>query len=144
MGSKKVNAIFKGKNGSCGYETNKEYTLIIKHQNNSEIQIERFLGGGCCEYSSMVSFLENWDNINLTGKHKIKSSGNELSLKLCWNDPEKARPKDGQQIIFNDLVGFNKGTYYALGDGVVRVNDRKSDSVAWSDILEWITHPISQ
>ena len=29
MRNKKVKAIFKGQNGSCGYETNKEYDLII-------------------------------------------------------------------------------------------------------------------
>jgi hypothetical protein len=63
MRSKKVKAIFRGQNGSCGYETNKEYTLIIRHKIKNHVQIEKFKGGGWCEYGSLVSFLENWDNV---------------------------------------------------------------------------------
>lgn len=63
MRQSKVIAIFKGQNGSCGYETKKEYTLVIRHHIGALIQIEDINGGGWCEYGSMVSFLENWDNI---------------------------------------------------------------------------------
>jgi hypothetical protein len=65
MRSKKVKAIFKGQNGSCGYETNKEYTLIIHHRVDMYIQIEDVKGGGHNSYGSMVSFLENWDNVRV-------------------------------------------------------------------------------
>lgn len=65
MRSKKVKAIFKGQNGSCGYETNKEYTLIIRHEIKMYVQIEDIQGGGWCEYGSMVPFLENWDNVRV-------------------------------------------------------------------------------
>lgn len=59
----KVKAIFKGLDGSCGYKTNREYTLVISHKTKGHIQIED--DDGWCEYGSMVSFLENWDNIRL-------------------------------------------------------------------------------
>jgi len=59
----KVKAIFKGLDNSCGYRTNSEYTLVIYHNSNENIQIQKFNGGGTCEYGSMISLLENWDNI---------------------------------------------------------------------------------
>lgn len=65
MRNKKVKAIFKGQNESCGYETNKEYTLILHHQVDMYIQIEDVKGGGHNTYGSMVSFLENWDNVRV-------------------------------------------------------------------------------
>lgn len=65
MRTKKIKAIFKGQNGSCGYETNKEYTLCIHHHVNMYIQIEDATGGGYNCYGSFVSFLENWDNIRV-------------------------------------------------------------------------------
>lgn len=60
---KKVKAIFRGQNGSCGYETNREYTLVIQHTTRTYIQIENENGGGYCDYASMIAFLKNWDNI---------------------------------------------------------------------------------
>lgn len=61
--TKKVKAVFKGQDGSCGYTTGMEYTLIVHHQKNSLIKIEKLEFGGDCEYESLLSFLENWDNI---------------------------------------------------------------------------------
>ena len=62
---KKIKAIFKGTNGSCGYETNKEYTLYIE-SNTSGIIIRRNRDGwGICQYSNIEKFLENWDNIRV-------------------------------------------------------------------------------
>ena len=63
MRTVKVKAIFKGLDNSCGYKTNSEYTLIIHHKTDQYIQIEDTNGGGWCEYGSIVSFLENWDNV---------------------------------------------------------------------------------
>lgn len=60
----KIKAVFTGLNNSCGYKTNQEYVLIIHHKANSFIQIEDVNGGGWCEYGSMISFLENWNNIS--------------------------------------------------------------------------------
>lgn len=65
MRSRKVKAVFKGQDGSCGYKTNTEYSLVIRHKTESLIQIEDVNGGGWCEYGSMISFLENWDNIRV-------------------------------------------------------------------------------
>lgn len=58
-----VKAVFKGKNGSLGYETNKEYCLEIRRGANSPIIIVQNNGDGFCEYESILSFLNNWDCI---------------------------------------------------------------------------------
>jgi hypothetical protein len=63
MGKVKVKAIFKGLENSCGYRTDREYTLIISHKTNKFIQIEDINGGGRCNYGSMISLLQNWDNV---------------------------------------------------------------------------------
>lgn len=57
-----VKAIFRGQNGSCGFETNREYQLEIYHDANSYIRID---GGDArhCDYQSFISFMNNWDNI---------------------------------------------------------------------------------
>lgn len=57
----KINAIFKGLNNSCGYLTDKQYLLIVRHKKGENIIIEDYNGGGYCEYSSIISFLENWN-----------------------------------------------------------------------------------
>lgn len=64
----KVKAIFRGQDNSCGYRTNSEYTLDINQGNNSfwienSNTYEHRDGSGYCEYGSVISFLENWDNI---------------------------------------------------------------------------------
>lgn len=67
--AKKVKAIFKGQDGSCGYNTNKEYTLIVSRGSYEHrpyvdlISIKNIDGGGLCDYESIESFLNNWDNI---------------------------------------------------------------------------------
>lgn len=64
MGTIKVKAIFKGLNNSCGYKTNSEYLLRLYHHTPQNLTIEDVNGcGGLCEYGSIVSFLENWDDI---------------------------------------------------------------------------------
>ena len=63
MKNVKVKAVFKGFDGSCGYKTNQEYTLVISHKFEHYIQIENCKGRGYCEYGSILVFLENWDNI---------------------------------------------------------------------------------
>jgi hypothetical protein len=65
-----VKAIFRGQDGSCGYETNKEYELLINYGKNNVLWIEREMNdfatnNGYCEYGSVISFLENWDNIRV-------------------------------------------------------------------------------
>ena len=61
--TKVVKAIFKGTDGSLDYEKNKDYELIIRHINGENIIIERIDGEGLCQYNSLISFLDNWDNI---------------------------------------------------------------------------------
>ena len=60
-----VKAVFKGADGSLGYETHHEYTLIIRHKGGQNISIEKIEGGGKCEYESMLAFLRNWDTIRV-------------------------------------------------------------------------------
>jgi len=55
-----ITAKFKGTN-SLGYEKGKEYKLNVA--NNHGTIIERLDGSGKCEYTSLSSFLKNWDNI---------------------------------------------------------------------------------
>lgn len=70
---KLIKAIFNGKNESCGYDTGKEYTLMV-FQNIHTIRIENKYassrGDGYCEYSSIISFFENWDNIRVVKEEK--------------------------------------------------------------------------
>ena len=67
--SKKIKAIFRGDNGSCGYNTDKEYTLIVSRGANSKhpfidfISIKTENENGLCDYESIEAFLNNWDNI---------------------------------------------------------------------------------
>jgi len=59
---KLVRAVFTGQNGSCGFETGKVYELGVREENNL-IHIES--GNLKCEYSTIITFLSNWDlNIN--------------------------------------------------------------------------------
>lgn len=73
--TKKITATFTGQDGLLGYETNKEYTLMIGVSNNKLI-IERMNDEkrtfeGFCEYGSVLSFLANWDNIKRVPENKM-------------------------------------------------------------------------
>ena len=59
----KIKAIFKGTNGSCGYELDKEYNLYIESNTSGIIIRRNRKGWGICIYSNIEKFLENWDNI---------------------------------------------------------------------------------
>jgi hypothetical protein len=67
----RVRAIFKGQNGSLGYNTNEEYPLNLRHTKGNNISITTYeimemnAIVGECEYESMSSFLKNWDNIRI-------------------------------------------------------------------------------
>jgi len=66
METKNIKATFRGLDNSLGYRTNKEYILTIWEDiiNNKEcIIIKRLDNLGYCEYNSIISFLNNWDNI---------------------------------------------------------------------------------
>ena len=62
---KQIKATFKGENGSCGYTNGEEYTLNITDNPVIEINctVQVVEGHGRCFYSSIHSFLNNWDNI---------------------------------------------------------------------------------
>lgn len=53
-----IKAVFKGQDGSLGYKKDQQYTLILKG-----MSIERVNGLGKCEYSTIQTFMENWDVI---------------------------------------------------------------------------------
>lgn len=67
MKQKIITAVFKGQNGSCGYHTNKEYALKIRELPNCNIHIE--LAGeneqNVVEYSTIITFLDNWSEIKV-------------------------------------------------------------------------------
>lgn len=78
--SKKVKAVFKGLDGSCGYRKGQSYLLTVSVLKNGNISI---YGGGLtkeCEYQSIISFLENWDQI------LVATAG--LVSDLIWASPE--------------------------------------------------------
>lgn len=60
---KEVKAIFKGQNESMGYLTNHEYVLQIEEGERKSIRIHTRAGNGECQYSSILTFLQNWDCI---------------------------------------------------------------------------------
>lgn len=64
-----------------------------------------------------------------------------MSEKLKWIDAEIERPIDNQEIIFIDYVGMFKGTYKNLVNGQVRVENKQSDTIDWTDINQWIPYP---
>jgi NTP pyrophosphatase (non-canonical NTP hydrolase) len=67
MKTKTVLATFKGHNGSLGFETNKEYKIEIKKEENGYIHIHDVDANHkrdmACEYESIISFLNNWSSI---------------------------------------------------------------------------------
>ena len=60
---RKVKAVFKGANGSCGYETDREYTIYVESNTTGIIIRRNRAGWGVCQYTNIEKFLENWDNI---------------------------------------------------------------------------------
>lgn len=72
---KKVKAIFRGRNGSCGFITAREYEFNIAWQpKNHDIKEPIHILQWCddCQthhtrvaYESIISFLNNWDNIRI-------------------------------------------------------------------------------
>lgn len=59
-----IKAVFRGSDGSRGFKTNYEYDLFVSHNINSNIKIESLYDYTLkCEYSSIITFLENWDMV---------------------------------------------------------------------------------
>ncbi len=59
-----ITAKFIGKDDSLGYKKDKKYKLNITHYPDKHITIRRYDDGlGVCEYTSVLTFLDNWDNI---------------------------------------------------------------------------------
>lgn len=70
MKQKKIKAIFRGKNGSCGFVVNTQYYLsiaIIKGLIVVESMPTNVNLANKCEYSSMLTFLDNWDCVRVVG-----------------------------------------------------------------------------
>ena len=70
MKKKTIKATFTGKDKSCGYKKNVEYTLTIWHHSenghrNIAIELADKPDENYCEYESVVSFLSNWDKITV-------------------------------------------------------------------------------
>lgn len=72
MKKKKIKAVFKGLDGSCGFRTNTEYTLELAHKPGWNIVINEISSSSkkqvyttSVEYSSPITLLDNWDNIRV-------------------------------------------------------------------------------
>lgn len=62
MNEIRVKATFKGKNGSMGFETGKQYTLTLtKYKDGGLLAEDDF---NHCEYGSFIAFLNNWENVS--------------------------------------------------------------------------------
>jgi len=60
----RIMATFIGKDGSCGYSKGADYVLTIGVTVSDNIYIVRPDESGYCEYSTVITFLHNWSNIN--------------------------------------------------------------------------------
>lgn len=96
----RAKGIFKGKNGSCGYETGKEYRLILQHTKKDNIIVESpdvphtrgqrtpHDQDGYCEYGSLLAFLSNWEGVSeISDKEYFSKPGI-----IYKNDPPLIRP----------------------------------------------------
>jgi hypothetical protein len=65
MNYRYVKAVFKGLDKSCGFDTGYEYEIcIIVNPDSQEVNIQTDEATpGKCVYSSILTFLDNWDNI---------------------------------------------------------------------------------
>lgn len=61
----KVKAIFQGQHLSCGYEKDKEYTLLLDIDDSGKYIIIQIEGNVTSKvaYTSILTFMYNWDNI---------------------------------------------------------------------------------
>jgi hypothetical protein len=64
----KIKAIFKGKNGSQGFERNKEYELEITTGVTYPVIGKCKQPNTGVPYESIDAFLKNWDNIRRVGR----------------------------------------------------------------------------
>jgi len=60
-----VSAVFLGRDGSCGYVHGATYRLTVWQYKSHEVllEIKRLDGGGACDYTSMKTFLKNWEKV---------------------------------------------------------------------------------
>lgn len=65
---KRIIAKFIGKNNSCGFLYGAYYALYIVHKPPDNIKIMEITLTKSCEYSSIISFLNNWDDISNKGE----------------------------------------------------------------------------
>ncbi len=59
-----------------------------------------------------------------------------------WIDPEKERPKPGDQIIAESDAGLFWGFYESTDSGKVAVQGRRNNKIYWDTILRWIRFPV--
>jgi len=65
----KVKATFIGKDGSRGFVKGKEYTLkLSKYPTDGSLLADDTNGVSYCEYSSFITFLNNWENVRTVKK----------------------------------------------------------------------------
>lgn len=61
---------------------------------------------------------------------------------IQWENPDKSRPQHGEKIIVTCTVGLYWGKFYYSGSGVVHIENRSSDAVAWDEVFQWISYPV--
>lgn len=132
-----VSAIFRGKNGSLGYEVDKEYVLHITYK-NSRIIICKDRAGEC-EYSNIITFLQNWTNIKEVTEDIFEGSEKYLFKKIYHgNDSfidggkfyEWIMSASGVKRIHTETSGnFDNYSIYTFENAVIKYDE----SGSWKD-----------
>jgi len=74
-----IKAVFIGKDGSCGFHTNRQYTLILTHAIGGQIRITDMFSPSLCEYDTVIGLMNNWDAIRWAKSDiSIKSPHHEM------------------------------------------------------------------
>lgn len=60
---KKIKAIFKGANGSLGYQTGKQYDLLMQPDGEKIFIMREGYPEGNCIYDGITPFFDNWTDI---------------------------------------------------------------------------------
>lgn len=145
-----ITATFTGQNGSLGYKTHKEYKLKLQHTAKRNIRIEDMSKHPAqdCEYSNMLTFLQNWKNVKDVTSEQPKRDPKEVVcnfIDFCKAKPmaqiERAmkfykkpfNPREVMQYFQNwSMAKTNK-----YRDGIILTNINTETEKTWK-VKVWI------
>lgn len=80
MRTRIIKAKFQGQDGSMGFKKGNEYSLSVTHQGGINMNIWVQFNDIKVEYQSLISFLDNWDNIQVLGEPKVEYHGSKTGF----------------------------------------------------------------